>query len=345
MVCACAATASAQDEIEFSEMGHNLGTLIWHNPAQATFTVKNLSQKELRILDVEPDCGCTLVTWTTTPIESGKTGTVSVRYDAGQLGHFNKGIAVYSNFDEQPTYLSVSGRVVNEALRNDVAYDHHFGDVDVSIDEVEFDDVNRGDMPFRTIELMNRSDSAVAPTLMHLPDYLTASYAPDVLYPGRAGRILLTLDSEKLESMGLTQANVYLSLKPGEILPRENEITVSATLLPEVVEDAEELEKSPVLQLDKTMLDLGEMGRKSKLKSQILLSNTGKSDLNIKALQVYNPGISVSLGDRVVRPGEKVKMKVTVSDSALRSKGRRRILLITDDARNPKTVIDINVKK
>jgi len=344
-MCLCVFVASAQDEVEFSEIGHNLGTLIWHNPAQATFTVKNLGQKELLILDVEPDCGCTLVTWTTTPVEPGKTGTISVRYDARQLGHFNKGIAVYTNFDDRPTYLSVSGRVVNEAVRNDISYDYHFGDVDVSLDEVEFDDVHRGEMPFRTIDVVNRGSTAVTPTLMHLPDYLTASYAPDVLYPGRAGRILLTLDSEKLESMGLTQTNVYLSLTPGEMLRRENEITVSATLLPEVVEDVEELEKSPVLQLDKTLLNLGEMGRKKKLKDQVLLTNIGKSDLTIKALQVYNPGISVSLGNRVIRPAEKVKMKVTVENSALRLKGRRRILLITNDARNPKTVIDIDVKK
>lgn len=345
ILCGAPFAALAQNEIEFSEMAHNLGTLMWHHPAQATFTVKNLGQEELNILDVEPDCGCTLVSWTTQPIAPGQTGTVSVRYDAQQLGHFNKGVAVYTNFGEQPTYLSVTGRVVNEPVSKIVTYDHHFGVVDLNVDEIEFDDVNRGETPFRVIELCNNGKEPVTPTLMHLPDYLTASYAPDVLYPGRSGRILVTLDSEKLPMMGLTQDNVYLSLQPGETLRRENEITVSATLLPPVVEDEAMLENSPVLELDKTALELGEMGKKSKLKGQMLLTNTGRSDLNIQALQVYNPGLSVSLGSRVIRPGGTEKLKVTVSELALRSKGRRRILLITDDARNPKRVIDVIVKK
>ena len=71
----------------------------------------------------------------------------------------------------------------------------------------------------------------------------------------------------------------------------------------------------------------------------------GKVHFSVSALQVYNAGISVSLDRREIKPGEKAKMKIIVNNSTLQFKGRRRILLITNDPRTPKLAIDVNVKK
>ena len=336
--------ATAQTDAEFSEIDCSLGTLVWHNPAGATFTLLNTGSTPLIITDVIPDCGCTAVEWTLSPIAPGEKGSISVRYDAEQLGHFSKGIAVYTNRDDAPTYLAVTGKVVDEAAPQDVNYDFTIGALGISVDQVEFDDVHRGDAPFRIIEIVNRSDTEVRPNLLHLPRYLTASYAPEILYPGRAGRILLTLRSELLPDMGLTQTSVYLSSKEGERISPESEIGISAILLPEAADTTKLNVGAPIAHLDKTHLDLGSLTGRSKVKGQLMLTNLGKSPLTVRALQVYNPGISVSISSKVVKPNQAVKMKITATPAALTSTGRRRILLITDDPAQPKTIIDVDVR-
>lgn len=337
---------AAQTDVEFSEMEHSLGTLIWHNSAQATFTLKNMGRTDLVITDVEPDCGCTLVSWTQGPIAPGKSGNISARYDAEQLGHFSKSFAVYLNSDETPYYLTVSGKVV-DATKSETAatsFPHRFGDVELSTDEIEFEDAHGGDEPFHTIDIINRGKDIVTPTLMHLPSYLTASYAPEKLYPGATGKILVTLNPDRLPTYGLTQANVYLSTQPGEQVNRENEISISATLLPDMDEEEADSEEQPQLILDKTAIDVGELAGK-KRRDQIVISNTGKAPLEIIAVQVYNPGIGLSVGSRNVSPGGRTKLKVSVGPEAFRFKGRHAILLITNDATQPKVIIPISAKK
>ena len=151
LFAACAAQhAAAQPDVEFSEMEHNLGTLVWHNSAQATFTLKNTGRKDLVITSVEPDCGCTLVSWTQGNIAPGKSASISARYDAEQLGHFSKSFGVYLDDEQEPIYLTISGKVVNEALTTQATkLDHHFGDVDLNCDDIDFGDVYGDEEPFK----------------------------------------------------------------------------------------------------------------------------------------------------------------------------------------------------
>ena len=78
---------------------------------------------------------------------------------------------------------------------------------------------------------------------------------------------------------------------------------------------------------------------------QLTLRNDGKTPLVISTLQVYNPGLGVSIGKQKIMPGESEKIKITVNANSHYFKGRRRVLLITNDPAQPKTVIDVIVGK
>ena len=103
--------AMAQPKIEFDHTTQELGTLLWHVPQTATFKVMNKGTQDLLITNVRTDCGCTNAEWTTTAIGPGSTGYIKATYNAEMLGHFNKGVAVYTNLDQQPHYLSLMGVV------------------------------------------------------------------------------------------------------------------------------------------------------------------------------------------------------------------------------------------
>lgn len=341
----CLLPALAQPVAQYAAEEHDFGILTWHVPGLATFYVSNVGDRDLYIKNIETDCGCTAVTWTHDPIRPGETGSISATYDAEMLGRFQKSIAVYTNASDSPAYLSMSGQVAMEKKEYSGDFPYKIDDIYLSSDELEFDDVYRGDTPSKELVVFNAGKKPYAPELMHLPKYLTAQAAPEVVRPGRIGRITVTLNSEQLRDMGVTQTEVYLARFSGDRVKKDNEISVSATLLPRPDLTPLNIDFAPVAVIDSTHIDLGAMSGKKRLKGQLTLANDGKSPLVISTLQVYNPGISVSLGKRTLEPGESTKLKITVSASNYNSRGRRRVLLITNDPNRPKMTIDVLLRK
>ena len=50
----------AQPALSFEQTAQELGTLLWHTPRTATFKFTNKGTRDLTILDVRTDCGCTV---------------------------------------------------------------------------------------------------------------------------------------------------------------------------------------------------------------------------------------------------------------------------------------------
>lgn len=335
----------AQPKVQFEQTTQELGTLLWHTPRTAVFKLTNKGTSTLFIRNVRTDCGCTATSWTQKGIEPGATGEVTATYDAELLGRFNKSLAVYTNLDDSPYYLNIMGQVSMTQTEPSEEYPYQIGDYYLSTDNIEFDDVNRGDHPTFTLNIFNSSKKSYHPELMHLPKYLTAKADPEVIRPGRVGRMVITLNSNALPTMGLTQTSIYLSRFMGDRVNKETEINVSATLLPDFLDTPTQQALAPVAEIDSTHITLGPLNKKKKATGELVLRNTGKTPLVISALQVYNPGISVSLSKRRINSGEAEKLKISVNANSSYFKGRRRVLLITNDPQQPKIVIDVTVKE
>ena len=185
------------------------------------------------------------------------------------------------------------------------------------------------------------------PVVMHLPNYLQASVSPSRVAPHRSAEITFVLDSKKLHDFGLNQTSVYLGERPGDKIAPEKEIVVSAVLLPSFDKlTAEQKELAPKVELSTTDLNLGSFNGKKKRKGEILITNKGKSVLDIRSMQMFTMGLQVQLKKSKIQPGETVKMKVTAVAADLKKSRAKhpRILMITNDSENAKVVIRINVK-
>lgn len=334
----------AQAQIRYKDVIQNLGELHWKVPTVVRFQLTNVGQSPLVIEEVRPDCGCTHATWVRQPIQPGESSTITANFDAQTLGAFEKQLAVKTNAAAEWQYLTFKGRVLAEV--RDVARDfpYKIGDLHLSTDNVEFDDVQRGQLQDRVIYVYNGTKQNYMPQLLHLPKYLSAYAEPEVLRPGRVGRLRLSLNSNELHNMGLTQTSIYLARYSGDRVGRETEIGVSATLLPPQSIDNRRLERAPIAQMD-TLVNLGSFAKKKKLKNEIFLTNVGHSTLTVNALQVYNPGISVQIDQANIAPGQRVKVKITANKDFDLFKGSHRILLITNDPRRPKIVVQVVMKK
>lgn len=90
-------------EIRFENETHNFGTFSSESPVvKCTFKFTNTGDAPLVIHQAIASCGCTVPTFTKTPIRPGDSGTIEVTYNGSgkAIGHFKKVITVRSNAKE-----------------------------------------------------------------------------------------------------------------------------------------------------------------------------------------------------------------------------------------------------
>ena len=351
IILLAAQTAIAQPRFVADTPLQKVGEMVWKNPKTVTFSFQNKGNRQLIITGVHPSCGCVKVDYPK-KVSAGEKGTIKATYDAAMMGSFHRELAVYTNVQDEPYYLTFEGRVVESALDYDGDFPIDLGNVRLSTNYVEFDDVNRGDRPVVELQVANMEHGNYTPQLMHLPNYLTAEYIPTDIQPGRVGKIRLTLDSDKLFLDGLNQTSLYLARYMGDKIGEQNEILVSAVLLPAFRDlTPERLKTAPHIVLmdgnemieDETTMV---MEPKKKTTSKTLnVTNIGEEPLTISAVQVFNRAMTVNLGDRNIPPHGTTKLKITLDAKELqRAKNGPRLLLISNDPRHAKTVLNINVE-
>lgn len=325
----------------------NLGQIEWKHPATARYVVTNTGDKPLVLTEVEPDCECSSVQWTQTPIAPGEKGEVSVTFDARQLGHFQKSVAVMTNAAPYLVYLRLAGEVVAEIKDFTLTHPYLIGQIRVDKNSLDFPDLYRGESRRLVLGVANLSDRPYEPVLMHLPSYLETTCTPAVLQPGEKGVMTITLNSDRLSDLGLTQSSVYVARFLGDKVSEENELPVSAILLPDFSEVSQaEQERAPLIRLSVEEIDMRQLlAKKQKAKQDIIVTNDGRTPLEISKLQVFHPAVGVALKKSLLQPGESTRLRVTV-DRRNVGKSRRplRLLMITNDPQHPKKEIDIQIQ-
>ena len=322
-----------------------VGEVEFQVPRQFALGFTNKGDQPLVIEGVKASCGCLEVAYPKEAIAAGARSEISLTFDAKILGSFYKEVEVKTNASDQPAYIAIQGTVVTEMHDYSDEFPIDLGNVRLMTNTVEFEDVNMGDHPTAELRILNADRTAFRPELMHLPPYLSAKCVPEDIPAGKTGTIRLTLDSEKLSGLGLNQTSIYLSRYMGDKIGETNEILVSAILLPSFADMSEEaLAMAPELGISESSVDMGAFNGKKSITRTILLSNTGKSDLHIHAVQVFNKAIGVDIANRTIRPGRTTKLKITVSSHYMgKSKGRMRVMLITDAPKQAKQYINVDV--
>ena len=347
MLSALLALPASAQKITTQHEVVDCGQVVFRKPVTAEFVLKNDGHKPLVINNVLKSCGCTEVDYPKTGIAAGESFVIKAVYDAKQMGSFTKQVCLYTNAGEEPFILSMRGRVVGSVVDFAGSYDEMLGAIKSDAQEVEFDDVNRGDRPVQRIHIFNPTDEVMEPVVMHLPDYLHAFVSPSKVAPRHSAEISFVLDSKKLRDLGLNQTSVYLGERPGDKIAPEKEIVVSAVLLPGF-DNMTPAKKAlaPKMEMSTTDLNLGSFNGKKKLKGEILITNKGKSELDIRSMQMFTMGLQVNLKKSKIQPGETVKMKVTAVAADLKKSRVRhpRILMITNDPDHAKVVVKINVQ-
>ena len=335
---ALAASSAEAQRLSMTTAKIDVGRTGYEIPVTATFELRNRGFRRLIIEDVKPDCYCTTVEYPKDEIGVGEKFTIRVTYDARQLGHFNKQVAVVSNGSKKPVYLTMTGVVLAELHDYSGAYPYDFNNLLSDANNLEFDNVQKGEERTFDMRIMNNGDKPMQPNVLHLPAYLSAKAYPEHLQPGHSGKLLFTLHSEKIRDYGLTQTSVYLAQQLGEKVNSETEISMSAVLLPPITQT----DNAPHLALSDSVLNIDFAGKEKKT-GDIVLTNKGQAPLDISSLQMFTGGLKVTLGKSHLNPGEQTKLKITAVAEELKTvRTVPRVLMITNDPDYQKVVITIN---
>ncbi len=335
--------ASAQPKITFDKPVQELGYLLWRHPVVVTYHFTNTGSSPLVISNVTSSCGCTTTDWTKEVIPAGGKGRIMATFDAEAIGHFYKEVGVYCNASSMPIYLEFNGEVTADSRDYMHTHPFGFGAIRLNKEEIEFDSVNKGDKPQIEILVANTSNKTYVPVLMHLPPYLSAQAYPEILGKQKNGKIVVTLDTEKLPKLGITSTSVYLSRFMGDKVGTENEIPVSVALLPDFAHVSENARQNPPsIQLSAKNLEFANLKKHQKKSQTVLITNTGKTDLEIQDMQVFSMALEVKLKKHILKPGETTKMKITVLAKNIgRTKASPRILMITNDPQHPMVTVRV----
>ncbi len=106
--------AMAQAQIKFDTLTHDFGSFSENNPEQkCTFDFTNTGDQPLIINQAVASCGCTVPSYTKTPIKPGQKGTIAITYNGkGKFpGHFKKTITIRTNGQPELTRLYIEGNM------------------------------------------------------------------------------------------------------------------------------------------------------------------------------------------------------------------------------------------
>ena len=100
-----------QTEVSLDKAELDFGTFPKNEVKEGKFQLTNTGKNLLVVYDVISSCGCTKAEYSKNPVRPGETLELTVRYEADEVGLFNKMLIIYSNAIGSPLKLRVKGQV------------------------------------------------------------------------------------------------------------------------------------------------------------------------------------------------------------------------------------------
>ncbi len=320
------AYTQAQDTFSFNVETYDFGDISESGGrASCDFILYNDGKTPLTITNVKASCGCTTPNWTKEPIGAGKTGTITVAYNPkGRPGKFNKSVTVTTDAGTKRLYIK--GMVTRNMEDVTKEYPYAFGDILLKQAELVIGDIDPKQTKTVGINVFNKSESPITVQLSGLPAFI--SYKPISIQPKSTGRISLTIDASKIENYGSNSGSFQVN-NAGDLKYKANLRDSFSHMTAEQKANA-----------GKINLSSTELAFTKKITSHVLkISNSGKSNLTIKAIQTENPTIKFSKTTLIIKPGEIAEVKIEYPVKKLKEAEAADIYIYSDDPNNPAKIV------
>lgn len=334
-------------QIAFAEKSHDFGKVQEENgPVQHTFEFTNTGEVPVRILGVKASCGCTTPDWSKEEIAPGQKGVVVAQYDPNNRpGVFNKTLTVNLSAEPNVVILNIKGTVKPRPRTAEDDFPTEMGALRVKFRGFNMGKVTTEGPVNKAFEVYNQGDAPlIFSNEVEAPEFIQLSFSPQEIPAKSRGELVITYDVKAVNELGWVSNNLVLHTNEEGELARKN-FSVMATIeeyFPPMTE--EELAQAPRLQLDKTLHDFGSTKEGNMVETEFVITNTGKSELNIRKTKA-NCGCTVSTPEKdMLQPGESSKIKVTFNTTGRQGNQYKTVTIFSNDPTAPTQTITIKGK-
>jgi hypothetical protein len=322
-------------------------------PVQHEFSFVNVSKEEVTIKSVRASCGCTTPAWTKEPVAPGDTGFIKAKYNPrNRPGPFNKSLTITTTASESPYRLYIKGKVEPRPRTPEEDYPLqlgslrakskvlNFGRMKVNLDGNTVMSMKRE----KGFELYNSSDQPIALTgEMEGPEHIQLVSEDLTIPPKKSGKFLLSYDTQGFEELGYRSENIVIYTT--DTLEPKKEFYTATTLVeyfPAMT--AEEKANAPRLTFDTRYQDLGKIKQGEKVSAEYVITNAGKTPLNIRQITPNCDCITLQLESNDIPPGESQTLKVEMDAQNRTGIQQKAITIYSNDPVNPTQMISIRTR-
>ncbi len=98
-------------QVKFEKEVYNIGTVEFSSATDIKIKYINTGDYPLKLKDVKPSCGCTLVNWNVKSIAPKQKDSILVTFNAENTGFFLKRVYVFLNVERSPRVIFIEGVV------------------------------------------------------------------------------------------------------------------------------------------------------------------------------------------------------------------------------------------
>jgi len=331
---------TVQPKIAFNETTHEFGKF---KEADGKVTHKfefvNTGGSDLIIQNVSASCGCTAPSWSREPIRPGAKGYVAATYDpAGRPGAFRKYVTVISNSNPGSVRLTIAGEVEAKPRTIEDDYRYAMGPMRLKSNHLAFGNLKNTATSEKRLEVINTSEETVSVGFLKVPKHVEITMEPAQLKPKQKGSIVASYNAPMRNDWGFVIDRMSLDING------KSDRTYSLVISANIEEDfsalsATELASAPVLSVDNAEFKFGKITQGEKVEHTYVLTNSGKSDLQIRKVKASCGCTAVQPEKRVIGPGESVNIKTVFNSAGKLGNQNKTVTIITNDPKKSKMIL------
>jgi hypothetical protein len=328
--------------IHFENTAFNFGTVREEDGVlQHEFLFFNNGDGPLVVANVSASGGVSVTRWTRSPVMPGDTGTISLEYDpVNKPGRFNRSITITSTGTPSRVVLRLLGNVIRRERTPEEMYPGEIGPLRLKSSHISFGHVAPGSVITDSVQVINLSGEILDISFSHIPGHVSVEAVPRKLEPGREGLFIASYDAGLIDDWGVITHSFRVLINGSS--PGRNIIYISASILDDFssLSDAEK-EKAPAISFENRVFDFGRISHGESREHHFIFTNTGQSELIIRAVRSGCGCTATEPQKSLLRPGESSSIYAVFNSRGFRGRQNKGITVISNDPANQSVLLRV----
>lgn len=341
-------SAQELNNIAFEEPVHEFGTIKEADgPAEFDFIFKNSGTEPFKIINVRASCGCTTPAWTKEEVAPGQEGFIKASYNPrNRPGPFHKTLTVTTSSAQNNTIiLRINGQVEPKPRTVEDDLPTLLGGIRVKYRAFNLGKVLNNDATTKEFDVYNASEKPITFNKeTEGPAYIRVKFLPQTLSPKEKGKISVTYDGKARNDLGFMSDNIVITTNE-EGDEAKKSMSVYADIneyFPPMTE--EEKLVAPHLTIENVLHNFGNITSGDVVDTSFKLTNTGKTDLNIRKTKSSCGCTVAQLTKLNLKPGDSVDMKVTFNSKGRKGNQIKTVTIYSNDPSKPIQKVTVKSK-